>query len=85
MCRDLEYGQEKVHVKVEPSNDGSDHLEVSDDVNKHFTSYTRRSKCVKVDLGYQFTRDMERTTMKLIQRFRYIVLINYVLTTTNEI
>jgi len=31
MCRDLEKGKEKIHVKVEPSAEGLDHLEASDD------------------------------------------------------
>jgi len=34
MCVDPKKGKEKVHVKVELSNDGSDCLEVSDDVDQ---------------------------------------------------
>jgi len=85
VCGDLEYDKEKVHVKVEPSSDGADHLKVSDDVDQPFTSYMRRSTCAKVDPNYQLTRDIERRTIKPIQRFRYTTLINYLLTTTNDI
>jgi len=32
-CRDPKKGKEKFHVEVEPSNDGSDYLKVSNNVN----------------------------------------------------
>jgi len=31
MCRYPDKGKEKIHVEVEPSSDGSNHLEVLDD------------------------------------------------------
>jgi len=46
MCRNPEKGKETVHVEVEPFDDGSNHLEVSEDeasnnVNQPCTSYSK--------------------------------------------
>ena len=48
---------ENVYVEVEPSNDGSDHLKVLDDVNQPSTSYSRKPRCAEVDFDYQLIRD----------------------------
>jgi len=77
ICRDLEKGKRKVHIEIEPFGDGSNHLEVSnikalDDVNQPSTSYFRRSR-------------HEEVNFKPTQRFGYVDLINYALTSIGEI
>jgi len=50
---------------VKTFGNGSDHLEVSNNVNQPYTSYSRRSVRVKVDSNYQLTCDRERKMIKL--------------------
>jgi len=42
ICKKLEKGNEKIHVKVKLFIDGLDHLESSDDIHQPSNSYTTR-------------------------------------------
>lgn len=48
-------------------------------------SHTRKPKLSEVDSDYQLSRDRERRTIKLTQRFGYVDLTNYALITIVKI
>jgi len=82
--------KEKVNAKMDPSNDGLDRLKVLqddalDDVNQHSSFYSRRPIREKVNLYYQLKCDREKRMIKPTQRFGYVDLISFALTTIKEI